>query len=208
MTTQISKSKFLYFTVLLFIICSCQNKTAPSTQHTEEKANDEKMEKITELYNSGNYVEFIKLAEAKLSKSENDFGFFLALSDAYGSIGNFDKAFYFARRLLIKEPNNYYALLAIGNYHLLLAKLDSAEYYYNRVLQIRPSYARANLNLAQLYEKQNEKGKAIEQYLKAIELFKENNFIDEVKLYSKQILKLDPKNKSAIEYLVPPNLKK
>ena len=204
MTTQISKSKFLFLTVLLFIICSCQNKKAPSTQIKQEKAYDEKMEKITELYNSGKFVEFIKLAEAELSKSENDFEFFLALSDAYGNLGNFDKAFYYAEKLLEKEPKNYYALLAIGNYHFILEELDSAEFYYNKVLEIRPSYARANLNLAQLFEKQNKTSEAVEQYLKAIELFKENNFKEEVILYSKQILSLDPNNKLAKENLGPP----
>lgn len=204
MTLSMGKTYLFTFTVFLLLLISCQNKKVPAIQITKEKANDEQMEKITELYSSGKFVEFIKLAEAELSKSENDYGLLLPLSSAYGNLGNYDKAFYFAKRLLSKEPTNYNALLAIGNYNLMLEKLDTAEYYYNRVLQIKPSYARANLNLAQLYEKQNKKGKAIEQYLRAVELFKENNFNEEVTLYSKQILKLDPNNELAKEYLGPP----
>lgn len=139
-----------------------------------------------------------------MNKSENDYGFFLALSDAYGNLGNYDKAFYYAEKLIEKEPSNYYALFALGNYHYLFEKLDSAEFYYNKVLNINPGYARANLNLAQLFEKQNKKDEAVEQYLKAIELFKANNFKEEVIQYSKQVLSLDPNNKIAKENLGPP----
>ena len=159
------------------------------------------MERITELYNSKKYVEFIKLAENELKNSENDFGFYLALSDAYGNLGDWDKAFYYAEKLLDKEPSNYYALFAIANYNLILEKLDSAEFYYNKVLTINPNYARANLNLAELYSKQDNKAKAVEQYLKAIELFRDNNFNDEVIHYSNEVLKLDPDNKMAKKYL-------
>ena len=208
MTTQIKKINFVYLTALLFVLCSCLNKKTPSTQIAENKDFNEKMEKITELYNSGQYVEFIKAAEVELSESNKDFGFYLALSDAYGNLNNFEKAFYYARKQLEIKPSDYYTMLAIGNYHFVLEKLDSAEFYYNKVLEIQPTYARANLNLAQLYEKQNKKDAAVEQYFKAIELFKENNFNEEVILYSKQILKLDPNNKLANEYLVPPYLKR
>ncbi|WP_372650405.1 tetratricopeptide repeat protein [Draconibacterium sp.] len=159
------------------------------------------MGKITELYNSGEYETFIKLAENELNNTENDFEFFLALSNAYGNLGNYDKTFYYAEKLLEKEPTNYYALLALGNYYFVLEKLDSAEFYYNKVLSINPNYARANLNLAQLFVKKGEKNKAIEQYIKAIELFNQNNFEDEVLLYSKEVLKLDPENKIAKEYI-------
>lgn len=127
------KTISLSLIVLSLVLISCQNKKAPIAQISEEKAHDEQMEKITELYNSRQYNEFIKLAEIELNKSENDYGFFLALSDAYGNLGNYDKAFYYAEKLLEKEPSNYYALFALGNYHYLLEKLDSAEFYYNKV---------------------------------------------------------------------------
>jgi tetratricopeptide (TPR) repeat protein len=198
------KTISLSLIVLSLILISCQNKKAPIAQISAEKAHDEQMEKITDLYNSRHYDEFIKLAEIELNKSENDFGFYLALSDAYGNLNNFEKAFYYARKQLEFEPSDYYTMLVMGNYHFVLEKLDSAEFYYNKVLEIRPTYARANLNLAQLFEKQNKKNEAVEQYLKAIELFKENNFKEEVIQYSKQVLSLDPNNKLAKENLGPP----
>lgn len=204
MNNKLIKNILLSFTVLSLILNSCQNKKAPIAQISEEKSHDELMEKITELYNSKKYEEFIKAAEAELSKSSKDFGFYLALSDAYGNLNNFEKAFYYARKQLESEPSDYYTLFALGNYHFVQGKLDSAEFYYNKVLDIRPTYARANLNLAQLFEKKNKKDEAVEQYLKAIELFKENNFNDEVILYSRQILKLDPSNKLAKENIGPP----
>ncbi|MDA3882169.1 MAG: hypothetical protein PF481_02690 [Bacteroidales bacterium] len=198
------KTISLSLIVLSLILISCQNKKAPIAKISEEKAHDEQMEKITELYNSGQYAEFIKLAEIELNKSENNYNLYLGLSHAYGSLGIYDKAFYYAEKLLEKEPSNYYALFAIANYHFMLEELDSAEIYFNKVLEITPTYARVNLNLALLYEIQGKKNKAVKNYLIAIELFKENNFIEEVIQYSKQVLILDPNNKIAKENLESP----
>ena len=199
MTIQFRKNRLMSLIIVIFFLASCQNRKNQETQHVVETTHDKLMERITELYNSREYVEFIKLAENELKKSENDFGFYLALSDAYGNLGDWDKAFYYAEKLLDKEPSNYYALFAIANYNFILEKLDSAEFYYNKVLTINPNYARANLNLAELYTKQDNKAKAVEQYLKAIELFRDNNFNDEVIHYSNEVLKLDPDNKMANE---------
>lgn len=206
MTIQFLQNRLLSLIIVIFLLASCQNRKNQETQHIVETSHDTLMERITELYNSREYVEFIKLAENELNKSEDDFGFYLALSDAYGNLGDWYKAFYYAEKLLENEPSNYYALFAIGNYNFILEKLDSAEFYYNKVLTINPNYARANLNLAELYTKQDNKAKAVEQYLKAIELFRVNNFNDEVVHYSNEVLKLDPDNKMAKEYLVKEKL--
>lgn len=209
MKTIIPKNRLLFFVILSFIVFSCQNKKVPQIQDTKvpgtnENARDEQMDNIIELYNTGNYAEFVERAETEVSKSENNFAFHLGLSSAYGELGNYDKALYYVRMLLEKEPSNYYALLQIGNLFFVLEKLDSAEFYYHKTLNINPDYARANLNLAQLYENKGLKDKAVEQYLKAIKLFDENNLNDEVIHFSREVIKLDPNNKLAQEYLGPP----
>lgn len=209
MKTIILRNRLLSFVVLFFIVVSCQNKKVPQVQDTKvqstnEKAHDELMDKVTELYNTGNYAEFIELAEIEVSKSENNSEFYLALSSAYGELGNYDKALKYVRMLLEKEPSNYHALLQSGNVFFVLEKLDSAELYYQKTLDINPDYARANLNLAQLYEKKGLKDKAVEQYLKAIKLFDENNLKNEVIQFSREVIKLDPNNQLAKEYLGPP----
>jgi hypothetical protein len=43
---------------------------------------------------------------------------------------------------------------------------------------------------------------AITQYLQAIELFSANDFKPEVIKFSKEVLKLDPKNQKAKQYLI------
>lgn len=209
MKTIILKNCLISFVVLMFIVVSCKNKKVPQIQDTivqgtNEKAHDKQMDKITELYNTGQYAEFIELAETEANKSENNLEFHLALSSAYGELGNYDKALYYVRMLLEKEPSNYFALLQIGNVFFLIEELDSAEFYYQKTLSINPYYARANLNLAQLYEKKGLKDKAVEQYLKAIELFDKNNLKNEVIQFSREVIKLDPNNKLAKEYLGPP----
>ena len=89
----------------------------------------------------------------------------------------------------------------LGNYYQLLKSFDKAENYYLKVLEIKPTYARANLNLTQLYVEQNKNKLAVSQYLKAIELFSANNYKKEVIHFSEEVLKLDPKNKAAKQYL-------
>ena len=160
--------------VLFFILVSCKNKDINSQEISEKKAKDKRMETISMLYNDGKYSEFIKQTEAELKNTESP-DFYLPLSSAYGHLNNFEKAFYYARKELNINPFDYYALLTIGDLHFLTGKLDSAEIYYNKVQEIRPTYARVYLNLAQLYTKQNNTDKAVNQYLKAILLFKQNN---------------------------------
>lgn len=190
-----------------YSLISCQNKKEKINLKAKETQQSGKSIDIIELYNSGKYAEFVEALEKKIGKPNFDTKLYLALSDAYGNLEKFDKAFFYARKQLELVPADYYTLLAIGNYHFLLEKLDSAEIYYLKVLDLNPNYARANLNLAQLYEEQKKKNEAIEQYIKAIELFKANGLDDEVVFYSKKALSIDPNNKILEEYLIPDLLK-
>jgi tetratricopeptide (TPR) repeat protein len=99
------------------------------------------------------------------------------------------------------EPENYQALFYKANCFLFLEKIDSAEFCYKKVLNINPNYARANLNLAEVYLIKGDKQNAIKQYIDAIELFHKNNFNEEVILYSKRVLEIDPNNKISKKYL-------
>lgn len=160
------------------------------------------MEKIVRLYNEGKWGEILKqeafLVDHGNSDQDNSL---LILSESYANLNQFDKGIYYAKKLAAADPSNYYALLMLGNYYQVLKEFTTSEAYYYQVLKLKPTYARANLNLAFLYTAQHKKDKAIVQYLRAIELFSINNFKAEVQEYSLEVLKLDPNNKTAKKYL-------
>jgi len=192
--------KYILGFILITLFLSCQNNVKKEPAVKEVSLVDQ-MEQIVKLHESQKWAEVVQHEAVLLKQSGKDINCFILLSDSYGQLGNYEKAIFYAEKILEKEPSNYYAFLMLGNYYQLLKSYDVAENFYLKVLEIRPTYARANLNLAQLYVQQNKKKLAITQYLQAIELFSANDFKPEVIQYSKEVLKLDPKNQKAMQYL-------
>jgi len=200
MKNKTSKINLAYVLSVLVILCSCQNKELKSGQNFEEikKINSEN---IFDLFNSGEYNKFIELAEAEWSNSKDKSKLLVPLSIAYSYAENFEKGLFYSNEMLKLEPENYQALFYKANCFLYLEKIDSAEYCYKKVLEINPYYARANLNLAQVYLVKGDNQNAISQYIYALELFHKNKFKEEVILYSKRVLEIEPNNKIAKKYL-------
>lgn len=80
-------------------------------------------------------------------------------------------------------------------------KKDEALAYYKKAIEVNPYYARVFINMAEIYTDQGEKEKAVDNYLKAIDLFYSNKAYDESEFYSKQILEIDNNNIDAYIYL-------
>jgi tetratricopeptide (TPR) repeat protein len=194
---DIDNTKNLWIELINDVLNGYEYETALTNQTKEKKV----IGSFIILYNSEKWEECIELAEDNLDLFENKTSLLLTLSRAYGFMSNFERAIFYAKQILEKEPLNYYALFNLGAYYFNLKELILAEDYYLKALSIKPSYVRVNINLALLYEEQGEKEKAIEQYLKALKLFKENNFNEEVISFSKEVLKLDPNNILAKKYL-------
>jgi len=196
-------SKKLYFILLATLLFSaCNSKTKVDTSKSEsEKAADERMDRMMTLYNNQNYAAFIEMAEMELELSDRMDKLLVPLADAYGQIGDFESAFYVIRIQLKRDSTDYNALLVVGNMHNVQESLDSAEIYYKRVIELNPAFARAYLNLAMVYEKQDKKQEAINQYLEAVTLFDLHNFKDEIVKFSNKVLELDSTNQKAKYYL-------
>jgi len=60
------------------------------------------------------------------------------------------------------DPNNIKALVNLGYFSVRSGQFDKAEERFNRALEVDPEYIEAYLYLADLYEKQQQTGKAIE----------------------------------------------
>ena len=80
-----------------------------------------------------------------------------------------------------------------------MGKFDSAIISYEKVISMRPSFARAYMNVGETYELIGNKDKAIANFLAAAQLFVDNDYIKEASVYAEKVLRLDSANREAKE---------
>lgn len=194
------RQKITYLVLIMLTMASCQSQKSSSNENNDKTKTDE-LESVFDLFNSEEYDKFIELVEPEWKSNKEKTGLLIPLSYAYAYIENPEKALFYSNEMLKREPENFQALFVKAGCYLHLDKIDSAEFIYKKVIDINPFYARANLNLAQVYLIKGDKKNAISQYMLAIELFHENNFKEEVILYSKKVLDIDPNNDKAKRFI-------
>ncbi len=133
---------------------------------THEKPRDEKMPS-----KKGEIMKFItlilvetgKVDEAKASIAEarkanpDDVQLILAEADMYLKVKDFDNYTKAVNEALAKKPNDVDLLFNLGVVSTSANKLEDAEKYYKQALAINPNYLGANLNLAELKLRVDEK---------------------------------------------------
>ena len=133
---------------------------------THEKPRDEKLEsKRGEIYKNIAliFVQKGKIDEAKaavaIAKKENpnDTSLILTEADLYLKVNDFDTYTKLVNEALAKEPNNADLVYNLGVISGNANKLVEADKYYRRTLQIDPNYFNANLNLAELILRADDK---------------------------------------------------
>ena len=154
-----------------------------------------------DYYFDNNYKKVIEVVEDEQKNGEDISLELNILTQSYMFTGDFKKGLYYANIKLELQPSDYYAIFNKANCLYYMGEIDSAEFYYKDVLSIRPTYARVNLALANLYINKGDKQNAIDQYFAAIELFHKHDFKKEVIKYSNEILLIEPNNEKAKEYL-------
>ncbi len=187
---------FTYIISFLLFITSCANKDNSVKNNVDDTFNQ-----IAKLYNNHQWEELVKIEGIILDQVENDFTYYLVLSESFTATGDINKGIYYAEEWIKKDSTNYTAYLTLGNCYLLSNSFKKAEQCYLKVLDLGPSHARAMLHLAETYIQLNQKDLAINQYLSAIELFSKNGFEEEVIQYSREVLTLDPNNLEAKYYI-------
>ncbi len=104
-----------------------------------------------------------KIEEAKTAVAEarkenpNDDSLILTEADLYLKLKDFDNYTKLVNEALAKDPNNVDLVYNLGVISANANKLEDAEKYYVRALEINPNYFNANLNLAELIIRADEK---------------------------------------------------
>jgi tetratricopeptide (TPR) repeat protein len=133
---------------------------------THEKPRDEKLEsKRGEIYKNIALilVQQGKTDEAKAAVAEarkanpSDDSLLLTELDLYLKIKDYDTYTKLVNEALEKNPTNIDLLYNLGVISSDRGKLDEAEKYYKKALEIDPNYFNANLNLAELKLRADEK---------------------------------------------------
>lgn len=133
---------------------------------THEKPRDEKIEsKRGEIYKnialilvSKGKVEEAKAAVAEARKENpNDDSLIMTEAGLYLQLKDFDNYTKLVNEALAKNPNNHELLFNLGVISANAGKLEDAEGYYKRALTVKPDYFDANINLAELIIRADEK---------------------------------------------------
>jgi len=133
---------------------------------THEKPRDEKLEsKRGEIYKNIAliYVQKGKLDEAKSAVAEarkanpEDNSLLLTEADLYLKANDTTTYTKLVNEALAKDPNNIDLVYNLGVMSANAEKFEDAERYYKKALQLDPNYFNANLNLAELKLRADEK---------------------------------------------------
>jgi len=133
---------------------------------THEKPRDEKIEsKKGEIFKNialilvqNEKIDEAKAAVADARKaSPDDVSLILTEADLYLKVKDFDTYTRLVNEAIAKDPKNADLIYNLGVISGNANKLEDAEKYYKRALEIDPNYFNANLNLAELKLRADEK---------------------------------------------------
>ena len=159
-------------------------------------------EKLQELYQTGqwqktlSYIDSLKTAGVRLD--------ILAIeAECYAGLGDYATAISLVENEMKTGPieKRHYLYQTLGNIYHIKKEYESSITNYKKAIELRPSYARPYIRLAETYVLLGDSQKGIEYYLSAVDLFHENEFYSEVIEYASRILALNPKNIEAHKYL-------
>lgn len=189
--------KHCFIFLIISLLCSCTNMN---------KANDESIVKA--LIDSLNYHRETQDGEKILfyvdtlkSLGVNMPNVALEYSVAYASMGNFNKAIQILKDSIGTSSKPQLLYNELGNIYLLKQDTLEAILSYKQAINCNPNYARPYINLAELYKSKNEKELAVNNYMKAVRLFGEFEFYEEMGIYANKILHLDSTNIDAHKFL-------
>jgi len=187
---------------------------------THEKPRDEKTEsKRGEIFKNIALilVEQGKIDEAKTAvadarkTSPNDVSLILTEADLYLKAKDFDTYTKLINEALAKDPTNVDLVYNLGVISGNANKLDEAEKYYKKALELNPNYFNANLNLAELKLRSDEKFVAEMNKLgtsekdnkryEAIKVERDKNF-KSILPYLEKAVELEPNNEAARKTLL------
>ncbi len=173
------KHTFLILTFFLCGLCSFGQTTI-----TEEYFN-----KIDAAYQNEEWEKVLQYCDSIDYYKIDGFPYALLKAEALAGLERYDDAISY-----LKSGKNadgiepYYITNTLGNVYWLKGDLETAISQYETTIELRPSYARPYVYLGYIYQQLEQKDKAIEYFMSAIELFYANNLLDEVEEFTKIII--------------------
>ena len=170
------------FLILTFFLCGlcCFGQTTI----TEEYFN-----KIDGAYQNEEWEKVLQYCDSIDYYKIDGFPYALLKAEALAGLERYDDAISY-----LKSGKNadgiepYYITNTLGNVYWLKGDLETAISQYETTIELRPSYARPYVYLGYIYQQLEQKDKAIEYFMSAIELFYANNLLDEVEEFTKIII--------------------
>ena len=172
-----------------------------------QKILKEKIARLVNHYNTGNYAYVIRESNLLLKKIPNNTFVCNLLGSCFQNLGELESAKKIFRNILIKNPKNLAAMNNLANTHKNLREFKEAEKHYKKILTIQPNYIHAIVNYANLNFDINKYELAIKLYDEALKIDKDNlllnynsalshqslgNF-EKAKLYLREVLRINPK---------------
>lgn len=201
-TSHYNKSKWIVL-LIAAIVCgiigflsSCSEKKQAQTAPTVKDDG----QKVVNAYEIGDWKTVVAICDTLVDENDTK-NLIIPYAEALAGVGNPQKAIYLLDKKLKSNPGDYYLYQTKGNVYYSMEKFDSAIICYEKVISMKPTYARAYMNVGETYELTGNKDKAIANYLEAAKLFVENDYMEEAVKYTSRVLNLDSTNVEAKELL-------
>lgn len=181
--------------VMAIMLCGCTNKAS------REKSSTAVMELLNQAYKQGEWETTLMYLDS-LQKM-NIGGNLLAIeAECYIGLGNYDKAIGILQGGLdsAEIETIHYLYNTLGTAYYYKGDLERAAEMYKKTIELRPTYARPYILLANLYEQSNNKEASIAYFMDAVKLFAENEFYDEVVEFTSRVLDMDSTNIEALKF--------
>ena len=201
-TSKYNKTKWLVLLIAAMVcgiigfLSSCsEKKQAQSTPTIKDDG-----QKVVDAYEIGDWETVVAICDTLVDENDTK-NLIIPYAEALAGVGNPQKAISLLDKKLKSTPDDYYLYQTKGNVYYSMEKFDSAIISYEKVISMRPSYARAYMNVGEVYELVGNKDKAIANYLEAAKLFVDNDYKEEAMKYVSRVLSLDSTNVDAKELL-------
>ena len=129
-----------------------------------------KIQKLVNQYNLGNYKLVIQEVNILLKKLPNNSFLLNLLGSCYQKLGDFDTAIKNFLQVLSTERKNLAAMNNLANAYKDILKFEKAENLYKEIIKINPNYINAITNYANLKFQLDQYEDAIELYNRALKI--------------------------------------
>lgn len=182
---------FLSLIVLSFeSVTFASNTQAPLTP--EEKRFH--MNRIIAAYETYEWNYVVAWSEAYLQLCDTIGPIATLYAEGLAATGQVEKAIKVLDEQIALDPKNYYYTQTKGNIYMFAGDYDSALNAFQQVVAVNPNYARPFVYMGDVYASREDVPNAVDNYLRAVDLFYRHDAYDECLDYTEKVLALQPQS--------------